>query len=211
MRTHPQRRRPARLAVLTAAAGLALAGCGSTAQSPAPPTAPAAAPAPTAGAPTAAAPTPEAVQWTDSVCGALIPVVETLGDPPEFDITVPAATRDAFAAYLTQAQTATDQALQDVTEAGAAPVNGGEEIAENVRSDITELRDDLDEARGQLEQTDPNDPVAIGRSVVAAGNVVGAIANNAQALAAIDGDPRLDAAYAQAESCEQLRAIDAVG
>jgi hypothetical protein len=201
MRTSRQRLGSRRqLAVLGAAAGLVLTGCGS-----APPAAPAAPPTGTVAVEPATA---EAVQWTDSVCGALVPVVESLGNPPEFDVTTPAANRDAFAAYLAQAQAAADRALEAVTQAGAAPVNGGAEIAEEVRSDITELRDDLADARSHIEQADANDPVAIGRAVVAAGNVVGAAANSAQALSAIDGDPRLDAAYAEAESCERLRNID---
>lgn len=203
MLTRHDHRLGRRIALLTAATGLALVGCGSPGENT---TAPATPAVPAAGAPTA-----EAVRWTDAVCGALVPVVENLSDAPEFDITAPAATRDAFAAYLAQAQTTTDQALTEVTEAGAAPVPGGEEIAANVRSDITELRDDLADARDALDQTDPGDTVAIGRSVLAAGNVVGAVGNSAQALAAIDGDPRLDAAYAQAESCERLRGIDTVG
>jgi hypothetical protein len=47
--------------------------------------------------------------------------------------------------------------------------------------------------------------------VVAAGNVVGAIGNNAQALSALDGNPRLDAAFEQAASCQRLRALPTAG
>jgi hypothetical protein len=192
------------IAATAAAVGVTLAGCGSTAEQVAPPST---APPPAAAAPAMGPPSARAVAWTDSVCGALVPVVENLVDPPGFDITAPAATRDAFSAYLAQAQAAAGQALEDVTDAGAAPVDGGAEVAEEVRSDVIELRDDLADARSQVEQADPDDPAAIGRAVVAAGNIVGAITNSAQALAAIDGDPRLDAAYAQADSCERLRAI----
>lgn len=190
-------------AVLAAALGLALAGCGQETVPAAPPaTAPAADPT---------AVSEQTVQWTDSVCGALVPVTESLASPPEFDLTAPAATRDAYLTYLTQAQAATDQALENIAAAGPAPVDGGEQVTEEVRSDVTELRDDLADARSQLEQAGADDPAAIGRSVVAAGNVVGAVANNTQALSALDGNPRLDAAFDQAESCQRLRAVQTPG
>jgi hypothetical protein len=197
MNTLAHRRGARRLAVV-AAAGLTLMGCGAD---PAPPAAPA----------TPVVPAEQTVQWTDEVCGALVPVAENLADPPEFDLTAPAATREAYLSYLTQAQAAADRALESVAAAGPAPVDGGEQVAADVREDITELRDDLVDARTQLEQAGGDDPAAIGRSVVAAGNVVGALGNNAQALSALDGDPRLDAAFTQAASCERLRAVRTPG
>jgi hypothetical protein len=183
--------------------GLALAGCGQeTALTTTPATAPAAEPT---------AVSEQAVQWTDSVCGALVPVTESLASPPGFDLTAPAASRDAYLAYLAQAQAATDQALENIAAAGPAPVDGGEQVTEEVRSDVTELRDDLADARTQLEQADADNPAAIGASVVAAGNIVGAVANSAQALSALDGNPRLDAAFEQAQSCQRLRAVQTPG
>lgn len=204
MSIHPHRLRSACVpVVLSATVGLALAGCG---QEAAPTTAPTTAPA---AEPTAVS--EQTVQWTDSVCGALVPVTESLASPPGFDLTAPAATRDAYLAYLTQAQTATDQALENLAAAGPAPVDDGEQVTEEVRSDVTELRDDLADARTQLEQADADNPAAIGASVVAAGNIVGAVANSAQALSALDGNPRLDAAFEQAESCQRLRAVPTPG
>ncbi len=206
METIPERRYlRGSVVVLAATVGTALASCG-TEPSPAPPPAP-----PRPAAPVSAPPSPEAVDWTNSVCSALVPVVETLADPPEFDITLPAFARDAYAAYLAQAQTAADRALADVTAAGTAPVEGGESIAEEVRSDILELRDDLADARSQLEQVGADDASAVSGSVTTASNMAGAVANSAQALHAIDGNPLLDAAFAQAESCERLRELEPTG
>ncbi len=72
-----------------------------------------------------------------------------------------------------------------MSSAGAPPVEGGEQIANQVRSDIAELREDLADAKTQVDQADPNSVAAIGRAVVAASNVLGALANNAQALGAL--------------------------
>ena len=200
MTTYPNfqargRRRP--LAVLAAAAGLALAGCGSD-QDPA-----AASPAPVLQEQT--------VQWTDSVCSALAPVVNKIGAPPEFDLSVPGATQQAYSSYLAEAQAEAKRALDSVSSAGSPPVEGGEQIANEVRSDIKDISDDLADAKTQIDQADPNNVTAMGRAVVAASNVLGALANNAQALGALDGNPRLDAAFEQASSCKQLREIKTLG
>jgi hypothetical protein len=198
--THPYR---IVLAGTAAAVALTLAGCG-TETTPATPAAP-------SGPATAVEPAAQTVAWTDSVCGALVPVAESLVNPPGFDVTAPAATREAYLAYLANAESATDTAAQQVAAAGPAPVDGGEQVTEDVRAQLTDLSDDLADARNQIEQADPNDATAVGRFAVAAGNVVGAVGNTAQALQALDGDPRLDAAFEQAASCQQLRSIPTPG
>ena len=203
MSSHSHQRTARRVPVtIVAGTVLALSGCAAeTATTP-----PAAPPPPTDPA-SMTVPQEQTVAWTDSVCGALVPVAENLADLPEFDLSAPAATRQAYLTYLTDAQAAVDRALDGVSAAGAAPVDDGAQVAEEVRNELTELRDDLGDARTQLEQADPTDPSAIGRSAVVAGNLVGALGNQAQSLGALDGNPRLDAAFEQAQSCQQLRAV----
>ncbi|WP_214370280.1 hypothetical protein [Pseudonocardia sp. H11422] len=186
-----------RLAAMVVATGLALAGCASN---PAP-TAPGPGPAPTATVEEAT------VEWTGTVCGALVPVVEALRTPPTPDPSDPAATKQAYSSYLTRALQEAEQALQELTAAGPPPVEGGEQIAQDVREQVTELRDDLAEARAQVDKADPNDSAAVGEAVTAVGNVLGALGNSAQALTTISGDPRLEPAFRQAPSCAQLRTI----
>lgn len=153
----------------------------------------------------------QTVQWTDSACSALIPVVNGIGSLPDFDLTDSAATQQAYSSYLAEAQAEAKRALESVSSAGSPPVEGGEQIANEVRSDITDISDDLADAKTQVDQADPNNVTAIGRTVVAASNVLGALANNAQALGALDGNPRLDAAFERASSCTQLREIKTFG
>lgn len=192
------------LVVAAAAAALTLAGCGAD-------TAPTTPTTPTGAASSTVEPQEQTVAWTDSVCGALVPITESLMNPPAFDPTALAATREAYVSYLARAQDATDKALQDVAAAGAAPVDDGQQVAEDVSAQLIDLRDDLADARTQLEQANVNDATAIGRAAVAAGNVVGAVGNNTQALNALDGNPRLDAALEQAQSCQRLRAVQTPG
>ena len=189
-----------RVRLAVTAAALALAGCAADPTPAAPATPPA-----------TVDPAEQTVAWTDSVCGALVPVAESLLSPPELDVTAPAATREAYLAFLARSEAAADAALEDVAAAAPSPVPDGQQVADDVRAQLTDLRDDLRDARAQLEQADPDDAVGIGRSVVAAGNVVGAVGNSAQALSALDGDPRLDAAFDQAQSCQRLRSIQTPG
>ncbi|MHA6793789.1 hypothetical protein ACVGVM_09775 [Pseudonocardia bannensis] len=182
---------------MVVATGLALAGCASD-------------PAPTVTDPGPATTAPAegaSVEWTGTVCSALVPVVEALRTPPAPDLADPAATKQAYSSYLAQALQEAERAVQDVTAAGPAPVEGGEQIAREVREQVTQLRDDLAEARAQVDQADPGDPAALGRAVTALGNTLASLGNSAQALTAVADNPRLEPAFRQAPSCQQLREI----
>ncbi len=152
-----------------------------------------------------ATPPENAIAWTDSTCGALAPVVETLRNLPSVDLNDPAATRQAYLDRLGEAQQRAEQALQALETAGPPPVQGGEEVAQDVRDQVTELRDNLADARAGVEAADPGDVVAVGEAIAATGNMVDAAINIAQAIAAISGDPELRPAFEQAQSCEPLR------
>lgn len=188
-------------AALMAGAGLALAGCGGGA-------APVAPPPPPQSAPTAAV-DPAVVTWTGSVCSALTPVVQTLGTPPHSDVSDAAAAKQAYLAYVDRALRETEQAEQQVDQAGAPPVQNGDDLAQDVRGQLVDLRHDLEQAKAQLEQADPSDPAALGQAMSAAGNIVSSTGDSAQAVTAVSGDPQLNAAFNQAASCDQLRTIGA--
>ena len=185
-----QRRRRTRvgpLVALVAATGLALAGCageyGPTADpAPDPQPAPAAPVEPGGGDGVAGE---EVVVWTGGVCQALIPVVETLRTPPQIDVTDPAAAQRVYSSYLGEAQAKADQALQEVTAAGAPPLAAGEQLGQAVQQQVADLRQDVTEARAQLDRADPGNPVAIGQAVAAAGNVLGSAGSNVQAIGAL--------------------------
>lgn len=188
-------------AALVAAAGLALAGCTQSAEPVAPE--PPAQPAP------ATEVDPAAITWTGSVCSALAPVVQTLGAPPTSGFADPAAAKQAYLGYIDRALGAAEQAARQVDEAGAAPVPGGDELTQDVQSRLTDLRQDLMQAKAQVEGADPADPVAFGGAAAAAGNILGSMGHSAQAVATISGDPQLNAAFDQAEPCNQLRTFGA--
>lgn len=210
---HAGRRARTGLLALGAAAGLALTGC-TAGEAPSPDPAPA--PAPTAPAPgsggtgTAAA-GEEVTAWTGQICTALLPVVETLRTPPQVDVSDPAAAQQAYTSYLNNAQTRAEQAQQEVAAAGAPPVEGGEEIAQDVQDQVADLREDLTQAQGQLDAVDPANPVDVGQAVAAGGNVLGAVGNNVQAVGAVTTDPALRDAFELAPSCAELRSAGTPG
>jgi hypothetical protein len=131
--------------------------------------------------------------------------VQTLGAPPTSGFADPAGAKQAYLAYIDRALEGAEQATRQVDEAGAAPVQGGDELTRDVQSRLTDLRQDLMRAKAQVEGADPADPVAFGRAAAAAGNIVGSMGHSAQAVAAVSGDPQLSAAFDQSESCNQLR------
>jgi hypothetical protein len=203
MKKRPGRARIRSLRILAAvaAAGLAIAGCSEGAGPPTPAPEPTPQPAPTTGVASAT------VTWTDSVCGALVPVVQAVTAPPSSARSDPVAVKQAYLTYIDGALGTTDHAEQQVNQAGAAPVQGGGELARGIQEQLGDLRQDLAQARAQIERADPGDPAALGQAVAAAGNIVGSMGNSAQAVAAVSRDPQLDAAFEQVPSCAPLRAI----
>jgi hypothetical protein len=189
--------RGALLAVLlTALAAALLAGCSSVAPAPPGPT-----PTPT---PTGS-PQEQALAWTESVCGALVPVVARLSAAPALDLGAPEATRQAYLTYLGDGLAVTDRARATLAAAGPAPVPDGDVIAEQVRGNLADLRADVADARRQVERTDPGSAVSVGRVLVGGSKIVGALLNSAQVAGTLNRDPALADAYGRAPACAQLQ------
>ncbi|MFY9807920.1 MAG: hypothetical protein WAK86_11730, partial [Pseudonocardiaceae bacterium] len=175
---------------------LTLAGCTNNpantpgAQSTAPP------PPVTSSTPQAA-PQAATVTWARSLCQALQPAFSQLGAPPQPDANNPDATRQTFVNYLTNARNATQQALDRLSSIGPPPVPNGLQLLAQMRTQLTALRDNLNDAVTQLNQANPNDSGAVGRAFGAASNVVGL-------LGTLTTDPQLRAAINQTPECQSL-------
>jgi len=182
-------RRP--LAALVAVVGLTMGACtnntssaaGPVSTTPSPPVMTSAAPAPVQ---------PTINGWAKSMCQALGFTFLQLGSPPEPDFTNPAATRQAFGTYLSNAANATQQAIDLLSSVGAPPVDNGQRILDQMRTQLTQLRGNLNEMATQLNRASPNDMGAIGQAFGAIGNVVGlfgTLTNDPPVRAAIDQTP----------------------
>ncbi|MDN5932599.1 MAG: hypothetical protein L0I24_16295 [Pseudonocardia sp.] len=207
-------RPPARvcsIAVL-AAAGLMLAGCSNepvASPEPAPGSAPAPSSAPTSPSPgTSADADPAALEWTAAVCTALTPLTVRVQMPPAPDLSDAAATQDTFSSYLAMAVADADQAVEGITAAGAPPVEGGDEIAAAVSTQVDELRTELTEAMARVEGADPNNPINLGRVAVGAGaDVIGSLGEIVEVATTLSDDPTLGPAFEQSPECAPLRMI----
>jgi hypothetical protein len=188
------------LGVLVAAAGLAVAGCANNA-SPAPSPAPA---PPAVTLTTPAQPQPATLDWARSMCRSLQPAFDRLGAPPQPDLGNLAATRQAYIDYLGNARNAVQQAIDQLPSVGAPPVDNGQQVLDNMRNQLIQLREDLDDAVAQLNRADPNDVGATALAVSAAINVLGAHGNRAQVLGDLALDPQLSAAVNQTPECQNL-------
>jgi len=192
-----------RLAVVVAAAGLAVAGCANNAHAP---EASPASPPPAATNPTSPA-QPATVHWAASACQALNPVYGQLGPPPQPDMNNLTATRQAYINYVTNARNAAQQAIDRLSAVGAPPVANGQQIVDQTRNQLTQLRKDLDDALAQLNRADPHDAGSIGLAAGAVGNMMGALGNRVQVLATLDTDSQLRSAINQAPECHNLATI----
>jgi hypothetical protein len=143
------------------------------------------------------------------MCQSLDPAFDQLGAPPQLDLGNLAATRQAYIDYLTNARNAAQQADEQLSSVGAPPVDNGPEVLNNMRTQLTQVREDLDQALTQLNQADPNDVAAIGLALGSAGNVLGAYGNRTQVLGDLAIEPQLRAAINQTPECQDVTGLDA--
>lgn len=191
-----------RASALLVASGVVLTGCsGPTTTTE--PGAQAPVPAPPAAVP-GPAPTPEALAWARTVCSALEPVPNALSAPPGINLRDTAATRQAYVDYLARARGAVDGALEKVTAAGPPPVEAGQRAREQLRADLTDLRDDVVVAQDQIARLDPGNAESVAKAFAAANNVVGSLGDGVQTLVGLDTDSELSAALRQTPECRPL-------
>lgn len=192
-------RRP--LAVVAVAVGLTLAGCANNAGN-APATSPAAPPPPAANSAPPAQPQPAARAWAASVCQALGPTLTELGAPPQANSSDLAATRQAYIDYLSRASNSAQQAIDRLASVGPPPVQNGQQILDQLRTQLTQLRNNLNDAMTQLKAANPNEAAAIGPAFSAARNAVGVVGT-------LTSDPQLRAAIDQASECQNVPGVSA--
>jgi hypothetical protein len=191
-------RRP--LAVVVVAAGFALAGCANNPTN-APGASSTAPSSPVMSSTPPAQPQAAIVTWTTSMCQALRPALAQLGSPPQPDLNNRTATRQAYINYLGNARNATQQAIDRLSSIGPPPVANGPQILGQMTTQLSQLRDSLNDALTQLNQANPNDSVAMGQAFSVASHVVGLFNT-------LNSDPQLRAAIDQTPECQNLAKIN---
>lgn len=189
-------RRP--LAVV--AAGFALAGCANNSTNA--PSASSTVPLPPVMSSTPPGQPQAAVfTWATSMCQALRPALAQLGSPPQPDLNNTAATRQAYINYLGNARNATQQATDRLSSIGPPPVANGPQILSQMTTQLSQLRDSLNDTLTQLNQPNPNDSVAMRQAFSVASHVVGLFST-------LNADPQLRAAIEQTPECQNLATVN---
>lgn len=180
------------------AATLALTGCSATVTG---------APAPTGGSSALAPNTPttaDPVEWTDQVCGSLLPFVEASTTGPQFDQSNPGAALKALSDYLGKTVSAIDQALAGLDAAGPAPVADGDALAAKLKNALTTVRSSFEKSKTAIDKVDPNNITDL---VTALPEVLAPLQDLLQLqnpTASLKGNPELKAAAAKAPNCQKL-------
>lgn len=177
-RRSPERRVPAVLGLVLASA--VVAGCGGTDVT--------------------------AEQWTDQMCGAVLPFVRTATTPPPRGAD-PAATAGEISGYLGRTVTALDGTLGSLQQLGPAPVDDGEQVATGLRTGLTDVRTAFATARTQVDELDKQNPAEVEQKLPEALAPVARLGNATGPLAGIAGNPQLGAASRSSANCRDLGAV----
>lgn len=143
-----------------------------------------------------------AEQWTDQMCGAVLPFVRTATTPPPPGAD-PAATTRGISDYLGRSTTALDGTLDTLARLGAAPVDDGEGVSTRLRDSLTGIRTAFDASKTKVDALDTNDPAALKQKLPEALAPVGRLQSDT-ALAGLTSDPQLSAASQSSANCRQL-------
>lgn len=152
-----------------------------------------------AGGGSAPASTDDPVAWVDQVCGAMIPFVEAASSPPSYGATSdPDELSDSLGTYLGDLGDAAGTAAREVEALGPAPVDGGEEIANNLTTTLTSIETSFGDASDTL-ASGSNDPSALTDALAP----LEQLATN-DPTADLNNNAELNAAAQQAANCQQL-------
>jgi hypothetical protein len=133
-------------ALVAVAFAVVLAGCET----------PSAAPADQAPQTTTTPAGPEAVQWADNLCAAILDYDST-APKPEIDSSSPATMITSLTSYLDATLTRVNGLTGKLSSLGAAPVPGGDEAAQNIISALNGMRDVVNRSMEKLAKVDTND------------------------------------------------------
>lgn len=148
--------------------------------------------------------TPE--QWTDRMCGAVLPFARTATTPPQRGAD-PAATANEISGYLGRTVTALDGTLGSLEQLGPAPVDDGERVATGLRTGLTDVRTAFAAARAQVDALNGQPPAEIERRLPEALAPVGRLGNATGPLAGVASNPQLGAASRSSANCRDLGTV----
>lgn len=146
-----------------------------------------------------------AEQWTDQMCAAVLPFVQTATTPPP-PAADPAATTRGISDYLGRSTTALDGTLERLGGLGAAPVDDGEAVSTRLRDSLTGIRTAFATSKTQIDALDTGDPATLEQKLPQALAPVSRLQSDT-ALAGLTSNAELSAASESSATCRQLREV----
>lgn len=152
--------------------------------------------------------TPE--EWTDQMCGAVLPFVRTATTPPP-SAADPAARTRGISEYLGRSTTALDGTLDTLQRLGPAPVDDGEAVSTRLKDSLTGIRTAFATSKTQVDALDTGDPAALERTLPTALAPVSGLGDATSPLAGLTTSPELSEAAQSSANCRQLGAASRGG
>ena len=147
-----------------------------------------------------------AQQWTDQMCGAVFPFVQTVTHPPA-PARNPATTARDLTGYVERSTGTLDGTLDSLDRLGPAPVDDGQAVADQLRDSLTGIRAAYAESQKRLNALPTGDPAALTRQLPVALEPVSRLQGNTRLLAGVTGNPELAAAVGASAACRRLGTV----
>ena len=155
-----------------------------------------------------AAGTDDPVVWVDSVCGALLPFIQTASVQPELNTSgSPDELVQGLSDYLGQASAAAGSAIEGMRAAGPSPVEQGDELVTGLTEALTTFQTTFDSTKTRLDAVDTSDPAALATALPEAIAPLQDLANVPDPTDQLQSNSELDAAAEQAPNCQQIETV----
>jgi hypothetical protein len=145
----------------------------------------------------------DAVAWADKVCSGIKDDIAALTQTPDLDSSDPQAAKDGLIAYFGTLETSLDGMASAVQDAGAPPVDGGDEAVKTFVDQISTAKDAVTSAKGKIEAAPVTDPAAFQAAAAGAMSDLAAL-GELDPTTALSANKELSAAYDKAPECQKL-------
>lgn len=147
-----------------------------------------------------------AEQWTDQMCGAVLPFVRTATTPPTQGADPVATTREVRA-YLDRTTTALDGTLDTLERLGPAPVDDGAGVSGGLRDSLTGVRTAFASAKARVDALDTSDPATLTPKLREAVAPISRLGDASAPVAGLTSKPELSAAAQVSANCRSLNEV----
>ncbi|HEV2779714.1 MAG TPA: hypothetical protein VGX25_09965 [Actinophytocola sp.] len=146
------------------------------------------------------------VAWAEKVCKSVEGNLGVLHQQPDVDPTNPQQAKESMTAYLQNIANALGGMIGGIRDAGAPPVDDGAAAVDKLTTTLDNAKKAIDGAKSQLEQTNVDDPAALGAALSKAGEDLATLGELQDPTAELESNQQLKEAFDKAETCRRLDA-----